>query len=277
MLISGLRLPIFGAPVVILAVALLFRVPTPAQPARGQLHHHHNPAIIRERHATSATSTNWSGYAVTGANGSATDVKGSWVVPSVNCAMTPNADSDYWVGIDGYSSNTVEQIGTDSDCQNGSPTYYAWYEFYPKYPVTVKFPLTSPIQPGDVISAEVSYSPKTGEFTVSITDVTTNESFSHTEKEPNAKRASAEWIVEDSGGTLPNFGTVAFGQDNTGVSRTCDATVVSASGAIGSAAFASSLFEITLDESNGANITPSSLSDGTSFTETWALPAPPGP
>ncbi len=35
-----------------------------------------------ERHGT-ATSTNWSGYAVTGANGAYTDVKGSWVEPSV--------------------------------------------------------------------------------------------------------------------------------------------------------------------------------------------------
>ena len=30
---------------------------------------------------------------------------------------------------------TVEQTGTDSDCNGGSPVYYAWYEFYPAFPV----------------------------------------------------------------------------------------------------------------------------------------------
>jgi hypothetical protein len=35
----------------------------------------HAPAIIHERQGTMVTSTNWSGYAVTGAKGSVTDVK----------------------------------------------------------------------------------------------------------------------------------------------------------------------------------------------------------
>jgi Peptidase A4 family len=73
-----------------------------------------------------------SGYAVTGAAGSVTDVKGSWVVPAVQGSRpSTNQYASFWVGIDGFSSNTVEQIGTDSDCQNGAPTNYAWFEFYP--------------------------------------------------------------------------------------------------------------------------------------------------
>src|SRR5438067_231953 len=59
------------------------------------------------------TSTNWSGYAIetnlsTPQSKVATDVRGQWVVPSVTCG-TGNTYSSIWVGIDGYSSNSVEQ------------------------------------------------------------------------------------------------------------------------------------------------------------------------
>src|SRR5713226_10107549 len=83
-------------------------------------------------HEGSFTSTNWSGYAVTGSKGSVTDAKGSWTVPAIvgSCPST-NQYSSFWVGIDGFNSGSVEQTGTDSDCQNGQPVYYAWFEFYP--------------------------------------------------------------------------------------------------------------------------------------------------
>src|SRR5262245_38418315 len=90
------------------------------------LHAHHAPAIVLHHRDRFATSSNWSGYAVTGAPGSVTDVQGSWVVPAVTCSGGPNQYAAIWVGIDGFNSNTVEQTGTDSDCQNGTPTYYAW-------------------------------------------------------------------------------------------------------------------------------------------------------
>ncbi len=92
--------------------------------------HHRSVPRIRALTDGAATSTNWSGYAVTGPAGSVTDAKGSWIVPSVTCSSAASYSS-FWVGIDGFGSNTVEQTGTDSDCQSGSPTYYAWYEFYP--------------------------------------------------------------------------------------------------------------------------------------------------
>lgn len=78
-------------------------------------------------HDGTANSENWSGYAVTGS--SFTNATASWFVPTVNCSKTPNTYAAFWVGIDGYSSNTVEQTGTDSDCDGASPSYYAWYEF----------------------------------------------------------------------------------------------------------------------------------------------------
>src|SRR5436190_1824338 len=96
----------------------------------------------------SSKSSNWSGYAVTAASGSVSSVSGSWVVPAVSGACT--SYSSFWVGIDGYNSSTVEQIGTSSDISNGVPTYYAWYEMYPKYPVN----LSMSIEPGDTITAK---------------------------------------------------------------------------------------------------------------------------
>jgi hypothetical protein len=219
-----------------------------------------------------STSTNWSGYAVTGAAGSVSDVKASWVVPAIQgtCPST-NQYASFWVGIDGYSSNTVEQIGTDSDCQGGRAVYYAWYEFYPKASFTIS---SITITTGDKISAEVKYAG--GKFTATITDTTTRKTFSTSAKVNNAKRSSAEWIAEApySGGILPlaNFGTVYFGSDSTGVTSTCYATVNGVTGPIGS--FGSSVQEITMvSQSSSTTIKaqPSSSlsSDKTSFTITW--------
>lgn len=217
--------------------------------------------------AGATSSLNWSGYAVTGPAGSVTDAKSSWVVPAIvgTCPST-NQYSSFWVGIDGYSSSTVEQTGTDSDCQNGTPTYYAWFEFYPKPAFLIN---TLTISPGDKISAEVTY--QGGVFTVSITDVTTGQSFSTSARINSAQRSSAEWIAEapsSSGGILPlaNFGAVNFGFDYTVITSTCFATLGGTTGSI--ASFGSSVQQITMVDSSGTIIAqPSSLStDGTSFS-----------
>src|ERR1044072_6736000 len=164
-----------------------------AAPAR----YRHIPAMIREKHGSSATAGNWSGYAVTGAKDSVTNVKGSWIVPAVDCAVTPNADSSLWVGIDGYNSNSVEQIGTDSNCVNGQPVYSAWYEFYPHW----AYGINMTVRPGDIISGEVNAGTK-GMFTVKLTNwgsiynSKNPQTFTTSQKMNNAARSSAEWIVE---------------------------------------------------------------------------------
>jgi Peptidase A4 family len=251
---------------VCLALGVLALAANASPPMHAALRH--DPIRIHERHGNQVTSSNWSGYAVTGANGSVTNATGSWIVPSVNCGSTPTAYASFWVGIDGYSSNTVEQIGTDSDCQNGSPSYYAWFEFYPHPSFTVN---SLAINPGDVLSAQVTYSG--GRFTVSLTNQTTKQSFSTSTKMNSAKRSSAEWIIEapSSGGVLPlaDFNTVSYGANYTSVPGTCDATVGSTSGAIGK--FGANVYEITMETSNGTpESQPSGLSkDGSSFTDTW--------
>jgi hypothetical protein len=233
-------------------------------------HQMHPMKFHRVRSDGTVESTNWSGYAVTGT--SFTVAKGSWTVPSVDCSETPNTYAAFWVGIDGYNSDSVEQTGTLTECNGSSAIYYAWYEFYPN----PSYEITSvPVSPGNVISASVTYSGS--EFTTTIKNVTTGKSYSKTARVRGADRSSAEWIAEapcctEDGGILPlaDFGTAYFGQDYTGVSGTNDATDSTTSGAIG--AFGGNVQEIVMINGNtGADeAVPSSLtSDGTSFYVTW--------
>jgi hypothetical protein len=234
--------------------------------------------VLHERRAQVASSFNWSGYAVETAAGTVTHAKGSWIVPAIprdSCAGT-NQYASFWVGIDGFNSNTVEQIGTDSDCQNGQPTYYAWYEFYPRPGFIIN---SLKINPGDIITAEVGYLPSTRQFTVSLTDVTTGQRFSTSTRVGSANRSSAEWIAEapsGAGGVLPlaDFGTVDYGYDYTTVVDTCDATVSGTTGPIGK--FGSQVVQIKMVSSSGVDkAVPSDLSpDGTSFFDQWFSSGP---
>ena len=155
---------------------------------------------------TNSTSTNWSGYAVTGSR--FTSVSSSWTEPTAKCSGT--AYSSFWVGLDGDTSNTVEQTGTDADCSGSTPQYYAWYEMYPKYPVN----FSNTVRPGDHLSASVTTN-GSGSFTLTISDSTQGWTKTITARLKSAKLASAEVIAEapsSSQGVLPlaNFGTVSF-------------------------------------------------------------------
>lgn len=208
-------------------------------------------------------SLNWAGYAVTGAAGSVSDVKGSWTVPALTCS-TKTSYAAFWDGIDGFNDNTVEQTGVLAECYHGKAYYYTWYEFYPNNPVYVTN--TVPVRAGDDVFAEVSYSSSTAKFAVTITDQTTGKTFTTSQTDSSAKRSSAEWIAEapSSGGQilpLANFGTAYFGSGY--------ATVNGATGAIGS--FGTAVFELIMVTMNlTVKAQPSALtSDGTSFTVTW--------
>jgi hypothetical protein len=229
----------------------------------------HGPfKVHRQLSDTSYASYNWSGYAV---SGSVSDAKGSWTVPKVTCTRRSQYSS-FWVGIDGFSSSTVEQIGTDSDCRSGRPTYYAWYEFYPNPMVVL-----GGVNPGDVISAEVTGN-FAGSFTVSLRDNgrlmgPINGQVS------NAQQSSAEWIAEapsSSSGVLPlaNFGKVSFGKDTTAVANTDYATVGGVTNPIGLLA-PNDIMMVGERFPNPTKAAPSSLSgDGSSFTVTWANAGP---
>ena len=107
-----------------------------------------NSAIAR-----ATKSTNWSGYAVH--TSKYRNVSATWIQPAAKCPF-PKAKqyAAFWVGLDGYNSNSVEQTGTDSDCSGHTPHYYGWYEMFPAAPVFFK----TLVKPGNEMSASVTFS-----------------------------------------------------------------------------------------------------------------------
>jgi len=198
---------------------------TPGQASVPAWHLVHGPAQIEKSATGMTTSKTWAGFALTGVTFS--DVIGSWVqpmVPQSGPCPPQQEDAAFWVGMDGYSptSRTVEQIGTDSDCNKGTkripggPHYYAWWQMYPQSSVTVASTCpTCQVSPGDSMTAEVSASGST--FTLSLTDNTASWTFSTVQSSAAAPAASAEWITEDPlkspggpAGKLADFGAVTF-------------------------------------------------------------------
>ena len=172
---------------------------------------------------TAVQSGNWSGYADSeSASKTVSYASGSWTMPAVSCPPAPYQNSDAflanWVGIDGFTDSTVEQLGTAAQCFEGVTYYYVWYEMYPAG--TVEEGTTACIndnvdcpQPGDRISASVSVTPGgSGEnnYTLKLTDHTNPaEGFSVTQQcaATTCVDSSAEWIVERPA-TLPPFGII---------------------------------------------------------------------
>jgi hypothetical protein len=214
-------------------------------------------------------SGDWSGYAVTGATGSITSAVGSWIVPTATCGTGTelNTGTSDWVGIDGYTSTTVEQTGTDSDCDSGKPKYYAWYELYPK-PGTTITAIT--VHAGDVMTASVTYA--SAKFTIIITDKTTGASFTTSKQIARAKRNSAEWIAEANATDLTNFGTVSFGQNLTAIANSCAVGVKGAAPApLTANSSVLTVHAIKMEDTSGKlDAAPGVLStDGTSFMVAW--------
>jgi Peptidase A4 family len=177
--------------------------------------------------APQGVSPSWSGYAIDPAQGT-TAVGATWVQSAATGAV--GAEESMWVGIDGNSNGTVEQIGTTAFVGSDGQTHFdAWWEFAgdqsgstrgPGYlPQTI--PLT--INPGDTISAEVSYVSSTSSTSTFLFQMTVTPapggvdggSFSQEETTRYVKpaRSSAEWIVENPAyktQALPDFGTATF-------------------------------------------------------------------
>jgi Peptidase A4 family len=174
-------------------------------------------------------SSNWSGYAATGTNASTgqpvsyTSVTGTWTQPAATCgAGTANSASAFWVGLGGFSGSAqaLEQIGTDSDCdENGSPSYFAWYELVPADAVILK----ARVMPGDTVTASVNILPGAlrGATTVELQIINRTRNWRITRKIPTSTLdlTSADWIGEAPSlcsGTrcrplaLTNFGSAAF-------------------------------------------------------------------
>jgi hypothetical protein len=187
------------------------------------------PAIVGVGYVLTS---NWSGYASVLNDTQYSAVSGSWTVPNVNCTQASNSSSSQWVGIDGATSDTVEQVGTYSDCAGPSgttPTYGAWYEMLgdnavsggAQVNVTTMTPADT-ISAGDVITASVSVN-GSDQWTLTIADSTSPRMWSFTAPLITwsaPAESSAEWIVERpetctgnnqcSLTSLADFGTAAF-------------------------------------------------------------------
>jgi hypothetical protein len=228
-----------------------------------------SPAAGGVREAPAATtgasmrSPNWAGYAVHRAGVQFTSARGAWAEPAVSCPQG-GTYSSFWIGIDGYLNDFVEQVGTGADCTApNTPAYYAWYELYPAPRVRIAMV----IRPGDQLEADVGSVP--GGTELNIRDVTTGRTFSTMRRGAAGPLTSAEWVAEAPSactGTncsvlpLANFGTVDF--------RLCSAVGNAVSGTINSSGWSADV--ITMVRSNGTVLAqPSDVTvDGASFDVT---------
>jgi peptidase A4-like protein len=195
-------------------------------------------------------SSNWSGYAVTGGTDAFNSVSASWTEPAATCSG--RAFSSFWVGLDGFNSQSVEQTGTDSDCGlGGRPKYYGWYEMFPAAPVN----FTNPVSPGDSMSASVSVSGDN--YTLVLTDNTQGWNQTIHQTQSGLSNSSAEVITEapsSSSGVLPlaDFGTVNY----------------SGASANGASMGSQNPTEIIMVGNSGDKDSTSAISGG-SFSNTW--------
>jgi Peptidase A4 family len=164
-------------------------------------------------------SYNWSGYAdsESGTN-TVSYASGNWIMPGVVCPTAPYTNQDAflanWVGIDGFSDGTVEQLGTAAQCYEGVTYYYVWYEMFPAG--TIEEGTTACIndnvncpRPGDQISASVTVTPGTSgnnNYELKLSDHTRpQESFSTSASCASATcvDSSGEWVIERPAFELP--------------------------------------------------------------------------
>jgi hypothetical protein len=155
---------------------------------------------FRVKGLTQVQSTNWSGYADTSTTFST--VTGNWTEPSVSCSSGRTSYAAFWVGIDGFTSGSVEQDGTLAECSRGRAFYFSWWEMYPTNAIQV---VGSSVAPGDSIGSSVVRSGSS--YTLKVTDSThPANSFTTTQSCSSCANSSAEWIAEapsGSGGVLP--------------------------------------------------------------------------
>ena len=218
-----------------------------------------------------ATSPNWAGWVASG--GSFSRVSATWVEPSASCPAG-NDWAVFWVGLDGWGDNNVEQGGSMVRCFGNTPEYFLWWEMYP----TNAIQQVQQVSAGDTISASVVYDPSAATYTITVTDKTTGAGFSQVEQcTGTCPRTSAEVVAEDPSSTTTNnspllpladYGTIGFQ----------NSAITNAAGTTGT--FTSTAWQdIQVQESAAghASATTSGLSpDGSSFSVTWNPTSPPG-
>ena len=232
----------------------------------------HSARPVADKTANGGALARWSGYAV---YGSFKSVTGSWTVPAATCPVGSTSSSTAWIGLDGANSGHVEQTGTDSACTKGTPYYYAWVELYGttynggRPLISCAVAAASPCIPntpaaGDSLSASINI--KGGTWTFSLTDTTARWTYTATVSHPVLASGhgvptggTAEWIVEDNGAALTNFGHLAM----------TDAMVKSANKVVPGSSYPAHRF--TASSAHGTPLaTAGAFHRNGSFTDTWA-------
>jgi Peptidase A4 family len=173
-------------------------------------------------HGGTATSTNWSGYAVTPAGGGVTAVTSTFAVPTGG--LFPPGFAATWTGIGGYDSADLIQAGVAESSVPSLPVvgqqYYAWFELLPnaETPLTgCTGDATCTVTPGEAVTVRIFQIGAT-EWTISVVDGghwTWSSNVSY-----QSANSSAEWIqeaptVEGLQSLLANTGTTSFGPTST--------------------------------------------------------------
>jgi peptidase A4-like protein len=184
-------------------------------------------AAMPDRYRTSARNyaptggDGWSGSILHAVEGTAfTGLLGQWTVPDV---VVPYGGEGFyicatWVGIDGGSggesgSGDILQAGTTQEITAGSgSSTFAWFEWYPEYPVTIS---NFGVSPGDIVFCQICVSSPTV-ASVYMVNSTTGVVTSFTKTAPAGVQVvgdTAEWILEcpiGSSGQLAQYGEVYF-------------------------------------------------------------------
>ena len=225
------------------------------------------------------------GYGVAGTQYDS--VNGSWTVPATSCSVHENSEATAWVGLGGLpnvADESLEQIGTDTSCINGTAQYYAWWEMVPPglescpgYPSPEPAGSNTPpgcpqlipfaVRPGDHITAGVNYVGG-GLYIMVINDFA--QGWSQTVDEtgpgdnvPDARNA-ALWNVEARSGTpLTRYATgrlpVIFFSNCTAN----NSPILNSS----------EILELTLSSNRSQWAVPSPLPIGNAFSVTRILPS----
>jgi hypothetical protein len=227
------------------------------------------PAPLPAAPITQGTSHNWSGYAATNSNHSATGVTGTWTVPQLAPNGVPGVGAT-WVGIGGVTGRDLIQAGTqDVASGTGQSQFQAWIEMLPQ--ASRQVPLA--VAPGDSVTVSINETgPATGVWQVAFKNNTSGQTY-QTTVNYTSSQSSAEWIEEAPSGPngvvpLDNFGSIAF----SGATATVNGQTVDLSQA--------GAQPITMLNANNQSLAvPSTIgSDGASFsvarTSASATPAP---
>jgi hypothetical protein len=237
------------------------------------------PSVL---HGTTKTNSgNWAGYAdVAKTAGTITEVFSEWYIPAATCNEKSGATYQVqWIGIDGFGSGSVEQLGSFDYCSGpgATPAYYTWYEFYPYNSVQI----VADSSAGALISAYVLYNPTiqingiAGVYTLELFDPDNGVSFTEIaggyDLGYTPADVSAECISEAPSGSsgvlhLADYGTTTF--------YACSDTIGTHTGGIGGQGSVSTVYRINqvgastkTDQSTG-NLSTYLYTEST-FSITW--------